>query len=116
MMLGLIATGHVRADATKKHVDHECTAAELQGKSKLIAVDDLRDLLREWSAAPTAGRDRVISMKLRNGDIPGRNIEWKQFCDDVRDDCNGWRAKGKGPAWGFGDKQIKRIVNHLRLK
>jgi hypothetical protein len=39
----------------------------------------------------------------------------KQFCDDVRNACRGWKAKGK-PALGFGDKQIQRIVKNLRQR
>ena len=114
---GLIATGQVRAlDETREFIDlDDCTIAELEGKPKRVSATELRALLREWSPAPTADRDRVISEKLRSSQIPGRNVSWKKFCDDVRDKCNGWRAKGK-PTWGFSDKQIQRHVKDLRWK
>jgi len=117
MLDGLVATGQVRAlDETKEFIDlDECTIAELEGKPRWVSASELRDWLREWSAAPTADRDRVISEKLRSNQIPGRNVHWKKFCDDVRDKCNGWRAKGR-PAWGFGDKQIQRHVKDLMSK
>jgi hypothetical protein len=117
MLFGLIATGQVRAlDKAGQFIDLDsCTIAELEGKPKSVSANELRGWLREWSAAPTTDRARVIADKLRSGEIPGRNITWKEFCDDVRSKCNGWRDKGK-PNWGFGDKQIKRICNHLMDK
>jgi hypothetical protein len=117
MLFGLIATGQVRAlDNHQEFIDlDDCTIAELEGKPKFVRADEFRNWLREWSAVPTADRDRVIADKLRSGEFPGRNTTWKKFCDEVRNKCNGWRAKGK-PAWGFGDKQIRRIVSDLMDK
>jgi hypothetical protein len=60
-------------------------------------------------------REAVIAAMIAEGVIPPDTIEWKEFYKRVRDECNGWRGKGK-PAWGFGDKQIKRIVGDLRDK
>jgi hypothetical protein len=117
-LFGLIATGLVRAlDKAEQVIDlDECTIAELEGKPKFVSASQLRSWLREWSAAPTGDRMRVIEAKLRSGQIPGRNIPWKQFCNDVRNDCNA-RLDAKGrPALGFSDKQIQRTVNGLRAK
>ena len=101
LVFGLIATGTIRAlDGEQQLIDlDECRIWELEGKPIFVRADELRDWLREWSVAPTADRDRAIAEKLRSGQIPGRNISWKKFCDDLRDKCNGWRAKGKA-AWG----------------
>jgi hypothetical protein len=117
MLFGLIATGQVRAlDNHQGFIDlDDCTIADLEGKPRFISANQLRSWLRQWSAVPTADRDRVIAEKLRAGEIPGRSIPWKEFCDDVRNKCNGWRGKGK-PDWGFGDKQIRRIVSDLMDK
>jgi hypothetical protein len=116
-LFGLIATGQVRAlDKAEQFIDlDDCTIAELEGKPKFVRADQLRDLLREWSPVPTADRDRVIAEKLRSNQIPGGNTPWKKFCDEVRDKCNGWRAKGE-PEWGFSQKQIHRSVNKLMGK
>jgi hypothetical protein len=116
-LYGLVATGIVQAlDKAGKFINLDtCTITELEGKPEFVSTNELRSWLREWSAAPTVDRDRVIEKKLRGSQIPGRNIDWKKFCDEVRDGCNGWRAKGR-PAWGFSDKQIQRVVNELRSK
>jgi len=117
VIYGLIASGHVRAlDETREFIDLDvCTIAELEGKPRWVSANELRALLRQWSPAPTADRDRVIAEKLRSGQIPGRNISWKKFCDDIRDKCNGWLSN-KRPAWGFSYKQIQRQVKDLRWK
>jgi hypothetical protein len=119
MLNGLVATGNVLAlDEAEEVIDlDECRITELEEKPRWISATELRDWLREHSVRPMADRDRVIAEKLRSGQVPGRNIDWKAFCDDVRDKCNGWLSKSKGTtAWGFGDKQIKRIVIDLRSK
>jgi len=77
---GLIATGQVRAlDETREFIDlDDCTIAELEGKPKRVSATELRALLREWSPAPTADRDRVISenygvAKSQVATFPGRS-------------------------------------------
>jgi hypothetical protein len=64
-------------------------------------------------ARPT--RDREIRRRLTAGEHPGKNIEWKPFCDGVRNRCDGWisTAKAKKPARGFSDKSIKRAVDAI---
>jgi hypothetical protein len=117
-LYGLCATGNVRwlNDQGELVDEDQCTIGDFNDKPKLVVASDVRSFLTDWSTNPQAShRDAVIKAKLDAGMSPGRNITWKEFCDDVRDKCNGWRAKGK-PAWGFGDKQIKRIFNDLRGK
>jgi hypothetical protein len=117
-LFGLVATGNVRAlDAAKHFIDlDECTIAELEGKPAYIAADELRDWLKGCSTAPLPNRrNAVIAQKLDRGEFPGRNVAWKKFCDGVRNECNGWRSKGR-PAHGFSDKQIQRAVKEIGLR
>jgi hypothetical protein len=60
-------------------------------------------------------REQVIQALIDEGLSPPRNIQWKLFCDRVRNECNGWLVPGK-PALGFSDKQIQRVVKELRAK
>src|SRR6202035_516011 len=53
----------------------------------------------------------AIARRLEAGQQPGSTERWPQFCDTVRDDCNGWVDKKKGSyKRRFGEKTIKRIV------
>ena len=46
---------------------------------------------------------------------PGSTIQWKQFCDLVRDDCSEWIDRTKGvPRRGFSNKTIQRFVASTR--
>jgi hypothetical protein len=118
LLHGLVATGKVRAlDKDENLIDlDDCTIADLEGKPAFVAVDELRDWLREHSSVPQGARDQLIAQKLRAGINPPRNKSWKEFCDLVRDECGGWIGNGakRRPALGFGDKQIQRAVKDLR--
>ena len=119
MLDGLIATGNVRArDKNDDLIDlDECSIGGLEGKAELVAANELRDWLRVHSTLPQGSQiRRVITRKLREGFNPPRTIPWKSFCNDVRNECNGWVGNGakRRPAHGFGDKQIQRAVNGLR--
>jgi hypothetical protein len=110
LLHGLCATGNVRClnDQLDFIDPDECTLTEFSGEAAFIAADDVRHFLAEWSSAP--------QRLLMNAEIAKRlprRIPWKQFCNEIRDACNGWRGPGK-PAWGFGDKQIQRSANRLR--
>ena len=43
-----------------------------------------------WLSQQAGCRDAAIRRLLAGGVIPPTNIPWKQFCDRVRDECNGW--------------------------
>jgi hypothetical protein len=68
-----------------------------------------------WLSQQAGCRDAAIRRLLAEGVIPPTNIPWKQFCDLVRDECNGW-AKGLSvrPAWGFNDRTIKDTVGRVK--
>jgi hypothetical protein len=105
-LIGLIATGNVRA----RDLDpEECSIAELQ-RAEFVSRSDLAEWLEGYSLGK---RDAVIAKLIRNGANPPRTQRWKDFCNLVRNQCDGWYAKGT-PAWGFGDRQIQRAVKALR--
>jgi hypothetical protein len=111
MLYGLCATSNIRW-CGKDFED--CSIESLEERLAFVGASDLRHYLNSTARAPqVTQRDAVIEKKLLTVDL--RKISWKEFCDSVRDDCDGWRAKGK-PAWGFGDRQIKRVVKELMDK
>jgi hypothetical protein len=113
---GLCATGNMRsADDMHKIIDAEdIKVSDLFSTLAYVDAVDVRHHISEWSTKPQPNHlNGVIVTKLRSGQVPGRNITWKEFCDDVRNASNGWRAKGQA-AWGFSDKQIQRKVRYLR--
>ena len=118
-LFGLIAAGHVRARDDKSNMIDldDCTIAELEGKPVFVAADQLRDWLRQHSPVPLSSDQRkaVILGMFQGGEVPPRTISWKEFYDNVRDQCGGWQGKRakRRPARGFGDKQIQRIANEL---
>ena len=69
----------------------------------------------EASDAATKPRDQAISKRLEGGDSPPDNIGWKQFCDQIRDDADGWSDKRNGGyKKGFSLKMIMRVVKQLK--
>jgi hypothetical protein len=69
-----------------------------------------------WLSQQAGCRDAAIRRLLAEGVIPPTNIPWKQFCDRVRDECNGWMGEGseRTPAWGFNDRTIKDTVGRVK--
>jgi hypothetical protein len=115
VLYGLCATANLRCfTADRQIIDTDQGPLVIEGKIAFVEADDIRHWLLQSSQAPlTDQREIVIAELLASDQLPGENIEWKPFCDLVRDRCNGWRKRGK-PTWGFGDKQIKRVVKTLR--
>ena len=116
-LYGLCATGNVRClDDQGEVVDEdECTISHFSKKPKYVIASDVRSFLTDWSPDPLPSkREAVISAMIAEGLNPTRNINWKLFCDRVRNDCNGWIGKRIAP--GFSQKQIQRIVKDLRSK
>jgi hypothetical protein len=114
-LYGLCACGNLTMlNGQQEIVDiEECTIANLDASVAFVSATDLRQWLNECAPGPQASqRDAVIERLLQTKNPP-RDWYWKEFCDAVRNQCNGWRAKGK-PAWGFGDRQIKSVVKQLR--
>jgi hypothetical protein len=69
-----------------------------------------------WLSQQAGCRDAAIRRLLAEGVIPPTNIPWKQFCDRVRDECNGWMGEGpaRTAAWGFNDRTIKDTVGRVK--
>jgi hypothetical protein len=117
-LYGLCITGGVRWSFVGGEIVelHEITAKDFSNKPSCIEAEDIRYHLAEWSTQPQRlQRDQVIFELLREGLNPPRSIDWKSFCDLVRNKCKGWLKAGK-PAFSFGDKQIQRVVKELRSK
>jgi hypothetical protein len=118
-LYGLCATGNVRwIDNQGELVDEDkCTIANFYSKPAVVLADDVRSFLTDWSHAPQPSRrEAVIAAMIAEGLIPPRTIDWKTFCNLVRERCNA-RLDAKGrPPFGFGDKQIQRKFNELRDK
>jgi hypothetical protein len=118
-LYGLCATDDVRAfDQQGEPVDPDvCTISDFGRMPVWVSTMDVRHHLTEWSQAPLAFREATIEAMLRSNKIPPRGIPWKDFCNTIRDGCNGWLSKGSiakhRPAKGFSDKQIQRITNGL---
>lgn len=97
ILFGLIATGNVHAaDGKRREIDlDETTIVELEGRPVYVAERGFREWLREHSTLPQTGqRELAIRNKLNNGGAwPGKTIPWKEFCNAIRDECNGWLAK-----------------------
>jgi hypothetical protein len=116
LLYGLCVTGKVLCRTTEGVIidPDETTMGNVVATLDAVSETDFRDWLRGVCNA-SSPRDDEIKRRFRAGEMPPDNIEWNPFCDGVRDNCNGWRGKGRGRArWGFGDKQIKRRVKELR--
>jgi hypothetical protein len=104
-LIGLIATERIR---TRDLDLGGCKLAELE-QAEFVSGSDLA----EWLPPPPNERDVVIATLVRGGANPPRTGPWKDFCDQVRNQCrSGWL--GKRPGHGFTDKQIQRAVKALR--
>jgi hypothetical protein len=98
---------------------------------------ELQSLEEEWEALaserPAEGRARArklrspqpkslrlaaaITRRLAEGDRPGVTVQWKQFCDRVRDDLGGWADRKNGrPKRGYSQKSIQRAVTDLNAQ
>ena len=111
ILYGLIATNTVQAcDDQQNLIDgDECTLSNLEGKPTWVDANELREWLRANVRGPIHGqREREIAKRLP------RAVPWDEFCDGVRDACNGWYDKKKRkPAPGFSARQIKRKAKGL---
>jgi hypothetical protein len=118
-LYGLCATGSVRWVGDQGEIvdEDECTIGDFWNKPKHVVASDVRSYLTDWSPDPLPSkRETVISAMIAEGLNPPRNINWKEFYKRVREACNArLDAKGRAP-FGFGDKQIQRIVKDLRSK
>jgi hypothetical protein len=118
-LYGLCATGNVRWVGNQGEIvdEDECTIADFSSKPKYVVASDVRSFLTDWSPDPLPSkRETIISAMIAEGLNPPRNINWKEFYKRVREACNArLDAKGRAP-FGFGDKQIQRIVKDLRSK
>jgi hypothetical protein len=115
ILFGLIANQDLRVgDAKGELIDtDQASISDVRSKLTYIAYSDLQHWLREHAKLPLVkDRDNVIAALLTEGKIPGSNIAWKDFDDEVRDLCNGWLGKGakRRPARGFDHRTIQRSV------
>ncbi len=69
-----------------------------------------------WRSRPAFRYDHTalavaVAKRLDDGDQPGRTVQWKTFCDAVRDDCAGWTNLKKGK-----EAKITRVSAELVRK
>jgi hypothetical protein len=63
---------------------------------------------RSWiEPAPQSNREAAITKRLRAG-VPGRDVPWKLFCNDVRKDCG-----ASITTRGFTDETIENITREI---
>jgi hypothetical protein len=94
----------------QREVDHDGPDADGCKVVVMLNEDDfLRWVLRQPRPAADSPRDAAIRKLLQGGKRPPSNIGWKPFCDLVRKNAEGWRAKDK-PEHGFSNKTIERSV------
>ena len=69
----------------------------------MIHEDDFRSWIKQ-QCDPQFDREAAITKRLRAG-VPGRDISWKQFCNDVRKDCEALPT-----THGFSNETIEDIT------
>jgi hypothetical protein len=112
LMCGLCATGDIRCASEKKFIDPDKEPMGTAARPLLVSMDDFNYWLSNNNLV-SLSRDDEIRRKLRAGELPGDKTTWKQFGNEVRDRCRGWKKKGV-PARGFGDKSIQRAVREIQ--
>jgi hypothetical protein len=71
----------------------------------------------EQKKAGPLGLHDAVAQLMEEGTQPASTVPWDQFCDLIRDRCNGWKdRKNRVPKRNFSDKTIKRIVSSLKDK
>jgi hypothetical protein len=57
----------------------------------------------------------AIEKLLARGQRAPDDVPWKQFCDDIRDDCGAWIGdrKHRKTKRGFSDDTIERVARKL---
>jgi hypothetical protein len=84
-------------------VDHDPPDADGCKTEVMIHEDDFRS----WIGHPQSNREAAITKRLRVG-VPGRDLSWKRFCDDVRNDCGASLSTR-----GFTDETIENITREI---
>jgi hypothetical protein len=104
-----------RIFVSRESLDEFAAKDQSGRKESTVAVEAIGDdLMLSQSAPPSL--ETAISVKSRDAQ-PGPDKTWKQFCDEIRDQCDGWTNKHNGKAKrGYGDKTIKRKARKLRDK
>ena len=74
------------------------------------------DLDAQLGPTKRSPRDAAIIKRLQAGEQPPDKVPWKKFCDNIRDDAEGWIDNRQRPALGFSNKQIQRAVKAVMDK
>ena len=113
MLCGLCATGGIACRDKQDRLIEGCPMGEFWSSDEFHPASVEEEGFREWIRAHSSAPQRSavepeIVRRLRNGDIPGRNIKWKPFCDEVRHapTC----VEGVLPTAGIG--QLRTPSNH----
>jgi hypothetical protein len=68
------------------------------------------DLEAQLGPAKRFPREAAIAKRLKAGERPGENVQWKVFCDKIRKDC-----KVSSTERGFSDERIEKVTRSFRL-
>jgi hypothetical protein len=90
----------------QREVDYDGPDKDRCEIAVMLRETDYRYWLKQ-QCAPQSDRDAAIAKRLSKH-IPGRDMPWKRFCDDIRKDC------GASPTTrGFSDETIENITRQL---
>jgi hypothetical protein len=87
-------------------------AAEVDGCKNFVNVSkiDLESWLKQQTTLrnSNSARDTAIIKQLKNGLRPGKNIQWKVFCEQIRK-----ARKANETERGFSDETIENVTKKL---
>jgi hypothetical protein len=105
------------------------TAADPLNSQTAVPLPDFGEMMGSQWANPALGQLVTPGRKLKRGRLLVAAIEkhlargqrapddvpWKQFCDDIRDDCGAWIGdrKHRKTKRGFSDDTIERVARRL---
>jgi hypothetical protein len=87
-------------------VDYDPPDTDGSKTEVIIHEDDFRSWIEQRSA-PQSNREAAITKRLRAG-VPGKDLPWKRFCDDVRKDC-----RASLTTRGFTNETIEDITREI---
>jgi hypothetical protein len=77
-------------------------------KTPLVTTPTPAAATQDKAGIPSPSIRDAIAQLMKEGMQPASTVLWDEFCDLVRDRCDGWKdQKNRVPKRGFSDKTIK---------